>query len=787
MRACNDRFAPPDGFAWPRDFACRCHSIAVLLMAVAVALVPSAAIAADSPVAMLYVVRYVDLGGEPVHLVVPVEEPGLADSTPALRPKRAYAALKSRNATAYGNSSLRVESATKATLVIDQRADADLVIAEVFWTLAGMGISELEAPPAIRGPVGLDDLAYGFHVPFLTVYDLLAFPNADTVPARAFVMVQGKPVPAPEAAVRLGKGDAVMRKKIATAMTDKALRPKMAVIRALKRAKVRAAYKLTANDVLPGLVDRRLEVRLEALDAVIQAGVKGNKDVISALEKVVENDTDTGIKLRAVKALSKAGVGKYNDLLQAEKLRTGSVGEALRAVDVLSKSKQVKIAAPALASSLTHAEHAVREAALKALIDMKQFDVLHTAMSNPQLAEAMREKLATLLAESGSDQARDDALEYLITRGSVAGAIFAAQEFGKRGSKAATPHLLFALRHNAVMVRRAAANALAQIKDERAIVPLADAAQAKRADEDVMMGAATVIMKTLRQDQVIRLAKSRNMVIKRMAVMSLAKFAKGNPTIIQLLIGEMTSTNQDIKRAAVFALARIENQGLASELAKLIADPDPEIREQVAVALGNAEDSYSKAGDELMVMMRDREKKVRIAAIMGIAKRKHQPALINLQRMISYPDMLILRAVYTALLALETPDNSEQLRRAFRGGMIKRDSQVRLLCLKSLSKGTNKQDLEAIRNASFDQSKDVKLAAIEALGNSKLPEAMEVLGLWFGDEDADVRGKALDALSAIPVPEDWKDRKKRYLKDFIAAPNQSPQLVEKAKQLMAKI
>lgn len=742
---------------------------------------------ASGPISTLYVVQNVDLAGVAVQMVVPVEEPGLADTALALRPKRAYDALKARAQGAYGNSSLRVDSSSKATLVIDQKADADKVIAEVFWTLAAMGVEHLEAPPAIRGPVTLESLGYAAHVPLLTIYDLLAFPKRDLIPPHAFVIIEGKPVGAREAADRLGKGDASLRKKLIDAMSGTAMRAKMAVIRAVKKSKVRKAYKLKADDVLPALADRKLEVRLEALDAVIQAGVKGNKIAIAALEKVVETDSDTGIKLRAVKALSGAGVRKYNDLLQAEKLKTGSVGDALKAVDILSKSKQVAIAAPALASALSHGEHGVREAAFKGLVAMKQYPVLFTALDNPALNDDMREKVATLLVANGSDEARDAALEFLITKGSVNGAIFAADEYGKRGSKAATPHLIFALRHNAVMVRRSVAKALALIKDERAIVPLADAAQARRADEDFMMAAATEIMKTLRLDQVRRLAKSRNMIVKRMAVMSLAPFAKGNPAVIQLLIGEMQSPNQDIKRAAVFALARIEGQGLAPELAKLIADPDADIREQIAVALGNAESSYSKAGDQLVLMMRDREKKVRVAAILGIAKRKYQPAMINLSRMVSYPDVMILRAVFAALLALETPDNTAKLRSAFQKGMIKNDSKVRLICLKALAKGTTKPDLEAIRNASFDRSKDVKMAAIAVLKASKLPEAMEVLGNWYGDEDHSVREAALDALFAIPVPEDWKRKKKRYMNDFIQTPNQPAKLVQKAKDMLGKI
>ena len=744
------------------------------------------AIAQTQPVAMVYVVQLVEIGGVPVRVIAPVEEPGLINSGLSTRPMKAFDALRSRAPKAYGNSSLRIDSATRATLVIDQNADADLIIAEVFWTLASFGIVELLAPPAVRGTVTLQHLSYGAHVLVLTPFDLLNFAKVSEVPRMAFLMIGGQPVPAPEAAARLVKGDPLLRKPLIEAVSGSAMRPKMAVIEAVARADIRTAYKLQASDIMPALTDRSLTVRGAALDAVIQAGLKGNKPVLAALEMMVENDPDTDLKLRAVKTLSKAGVGKYNDLLQAEKLRTGTADEALKAVQVLARSKQVKIAGPALVGSLSHGDERVRDAAFKGLVDMAQFDVLFGAIDGDQLTERMRERIARVLVEKGSDQARDRSLEYLLAKGGEQGAIYAAGIYGKRGSKVSTPLLINALKHDSPMVRQAAATALAQIKDERAIVPLADGAAARRRDEEFMMAAAVEILKTLRLDQVKRLVDSKNLQVRQMAIRSLAGFAKGSrprPDVVALLLQAMKDSNAAIKRSAVFALARIKDDGIARDLAKLLNDPDVEVRTQVAVALGNASSRYAEANDVLVVMLRDRDKNVRVTVIDAIAQRRAQKAFNQLTRLVQYPDVKIKRAVYRALLALREPSNADLLRPLFRKGMDTNDSEVRLTCIKALSDKTALSDLDALRRASFDPKVEVKKAAIAALSAAGFPEGMEVLALWFGDPDMTVRELALDALGGIDAGADWKAKKKRYIQDFINTPNQPAPLVKKAKAL----
>ncbi len=744
------------------------------------------ALAQTQPVAMVYVVQMVEVGGIPVRVIAPVEERGLINSGMATRPMKAFEALRARKPKAYANSSLRIDSVTRATLVIDQNADADLVIAEVYWTLASLGITELLAPPVVRGAVTLDQLGYGAHVLVLTPFDLLAFSQIRDVPGLAFVIVDGKPVPAPEAAARLAKGDAALRKRITGAVSGTAMRPKLAVIEAISRADVRTAYKLQVADVVPALTDRSLTVRGRALDAVIQAGVEGNKSVLAALEQMVENDTDGDLKLRAVKTLSKAGVSKYNDLLQAEKLRSGTPAEARKSIQVLAKSKQVKIAAPALVGVLSHSAPSVREDAFKALVSMKQFDVLFGAIDGDQLTEQMRERIARISVEKGSAQARDRSLEYLLTKGSVQGAIFAAGIYGKRGSKVSTPLLIASLKHDSPMVRQASAEALALLKDVRAIVPLADGAAARRRDEAFMMAAAVEILKTLRLDDVKVLVGSKNQQVRQMAIRSLANFAKGSrprPDVVALLLQALKDSNAAIKRSAVFALARIKDDGIARDLAKLKADPDIEVRTQVAFALGAASSRYSDAGGVLIEMLRDTDKGVRVAVIDAIAKRKVTKAFNQLVRLVKYPDSKIKRAVYRALLALNDSENADLLRPKFREGMGTNDSKVRLTCIKYLAANTVLGDLDALRQAGFDPDNNVKRAAIDVLKNAGFPEGMEVLALWFGDVDMKIRGLALDALGGIKAGPDWKTKKKRYIKDFINTPGQPPALVKKAKAL----
>lgn len=745
-------------------------------------LTPAAAHAQSRAEAMLYVLETVDEGGVAVRIVTPVANRSLGDAGAASRPTKAFDALRARSPREYGATSLRIDSDTKATLVMDKVADADHVIAEVFWTLSALGFTDISAPPVINGTITVDKLAYGAHVPILPLWDVLKLHAQLGVLNQAFVMVAGQPVPAPQAAQRLQKADPAVKKILADAMAGSAVRPKLAILDAIADGASRDAWKLKAEDAAPGLADASASIRSAALDAVIAAGASGSPKVLAALETMVESDPDNELKLRAVKALSKAGVNKYADLLESEKLRTGTAQEAREAVQKLAKSSQVKVAGPALAAALSHSDQQVRDAALTALIDLRQFDLLFGALSADGLSAQMREKIATVLVDTGSAAAQDAALEYLATKGSPAGAVLACQTWGKRGAKTAVPQLIESLKHDSAEVRAAAAEALALLKDERAITPLADAAEAKARDKEVMLKAATDILASLQIDKVKGLVTSKNLTVRQMAIRALAEFAKGSSPrrdVVAILQEARKDPDINIKRSAVFALARLQDDGIARDLAELKKDPDAEIRQQVAVALSNASDKYVEAAGVLEEMMADSDLRVKVEAIRGLAKRKSFASVPKLVPFLRQPAVEVKRAVVDALLQLRTPENSAELRVVFQKGMEIQDSQVRLACIKALADKTVLADIEALRNASFDPSKEVKLAAIAALLSSKLPEAIEVLTNFFADTDMEVREKALDAVCAIPAGELAKT-KKNALKDATDLPDMPEALKKKA-------
>ncbi len=761
-----------------------------LLLTALVLLPASKAFAVERAEAFLYVLENVDLGGIVVPLIVAQAKPGLAESGASSRPMKAFEALRARSPKAYGATSLRIDSGTRATLVLDKVADADQVLAEVFWTLASQGFTEIGAPPYVTGSVTAEKLSYGAQVQVLPLWDLLRFHESSNVLGESFVRVGGQLTGAVDAMHRLQRGDFALRKLLADAMSAPAMRPKVVILDAIADGGLREAFHFSADDALPALTDPSLQVRGAALDAMIAAGLSKSKPAIAGLEGIIEGDSDAELKLRAVKALSKAGVGKYNDLLESEKLKTGSAREALEAVEKLSKSSQVKIAAPALVGALSHSDGAVRDAAFKGLVALKQFDLLFQAMDGDQLSAKMREQIATVLIDNGTAAAKDKALLYLLQKGTPQGAILAVQTYGKLGSRTASPQLIEALKHDSPEVRQSAAEALALLKEERAISPLADAAAARARDREFMMTAAVTILGSLSLDQVKQLVTSKNLDVRQMAIRALAGFAKGSrprPDVVSILQEARKDSDLQIRRSAVFALARLQDDGIARDLSEMRKDPDAEIRLQVATAIIAASPKFTDAGKLLDEMVKDTDKKVRIEAIGGLAKRKELASVPALKNLTQQPDPEVRRAVFAALLQLRTPENAADLRPVFQKGMSIQDSQVRLSCVQALADKTAAgEDLEALRQAAFDQSKEVKLAAIAVLQASKLPEAMDALANLFGDPDMEVREKALEALASIPAGE-LKKQKSRYLQDFIETPDMPEKLKKRAAELQKTV
>jgi len=759
-----------------------CRLVAALVLTCS-ALAPLVAHAADERgTVYLYVLEKVRLAGRAVDVVVPIAADSLADQTGATLPTKAFDALKQRAPDVYGKAEIDIVSDTELLLKLADATDPERVQSETYWTLASMGFGTIKVGSKTITPARL---AHGSLVPLLQPWDLLSLDSRST-PAAGFVLVDDQPVRIADAVKKLAAGDVALKRAIANVLKEGGLRQKLKVLTALRDVSVRERYFKTGTDiVLPALEDEDTRVRQAALDVVEETGAAKVPVTQKALEAVVEKDRDGSIKLRAVKILSAAGIKKYDDLLEIEKLKGPDEAAAYEAVKKLSASKQTKIAAPALGEALGHSSSKVRDAAFVGLVALGAWDLLESAMGNDQLGADVRERIAGKLAESGSAAQKDKALAYMLDKGGPEAAIAACEAYGKRASKTATPKLAKALKHADRNVRLAAARALAHIKDADSLVPLAEAASAGEGEKKEMTEAAIEILGTLKLDDVRRLTDSENLMIRQLAIRSLAAFAKGdrpNPAVVATLTRKLDDKDPEIVRAAVFALARIRDDGIARDLMKRKDSPDAEIRAQVAVALGASK--LKEAGDVLIKMVADADRHVRLEAVKGLRLRKESAALPTLKALVRNPDKEVKREVFRALLVLRKTENFDELRPIFRKGLEERDEPIALVCIEALTEKTKVDDLEALRLAfNFSENK-VKLAAIAVLGASKLPEAMDVLSLWAMDDSVEVRRKALEGIGAIPAGPEWKDKKKKYLTDFRDVPNQDPAVKTLADELL---
>ena len=293
----------------------------------------------------------------------------------------------------------------------------------------------------------------------------------------------------------------------------------------------------------------------------------------------------------------------------------------------------------------------------------------------------------------------------------------------------------------------------------------------------------------LRLEQVKQMAVARDPAERQMAIRALAEFGKGSrprPDVVALLQGARKDPDLNVKRSAVYALARLQDDGIARDLAEMNHDPDAEIRLQVALALGASSTRFTQADDFLAEMTKDPDQKVRIEAINGLSKRKAVVAVPGLMGMAQQPDPEIKRVVFKALLNLRDAGNAEKMRPLFRKGMEFKDSQVRATCVQALADKVTLDDIEALRQAAFDPSKDVKIAAIAALLSAQRPGVMDAIATFFGDTDMTVRESAIDALCGLDPGESAK-AKRTYLKDAIDSTDMPEALKSKARACQKRL
>lgn len=700
--------------------------------------------ATDASLPMLYVATPVTRAGEATWVLVPRAMDRFDPSRPGDSALRAFDQLKALHPAEYGKATLALDAeparVRRATLNLDpERKEAhDRVASEVFHTLSSLGVPEIRAP--LLRDTSLDA---GF---LRTPAFVLTVPFDDALPPREtsgclVILSASEFVPCAAFAARLRQGDAALLERVLAGLTSPNEAARLSVLAAVGSLPVpnRAAR------VLPLLTDASPRVRLAALKLL-----EGEKapDINDRIAAVVERDQDPAVKLAAVRVLSARGVKKYDVFLQMERLSDPSETVVLDAITQLVASRN-PVVGPSLAQSLKHPAARVRAAARDGLVAIGARDLTAQALADEAIDLPSREVFAQDLAKNGSPEQRVTGLSWLLARGSETAAVEAARQLAQSRPAGGLPSLVATLSRSEPPVRAAAAEAITAWRDPQTVAPLLAAAKDPK-DRPVFEGAAIRIIAGQSLDTILALMEDRDVTIRRLAMKALGDSLQGSappPKAVTVLQSRLSDPDLGVRRAAVYALARIPDASVAASIMARINDADPEIREAAVVAAAGT--PGAKADAILIEALKDESDGVKKVALESIEKRRIAGAREPLRILGQYRDTEVRRRVVSAFLALLGPGEAPSEFDFLLTLLYDKDPEIKQRVVPVFATIRERRAMSMLSGLVIDPSAEVKLAVIDALAATGERDAMEGIQKAIFDEDRLIRLAALQGLERL--------------------------------------
>jgi len=680
-------------------------------------------------------------GTQPVLFAEPLP---VASADPAEVARAIFDALAKGRPALYAGSSITA-SGGEATVDLADAAlrGRDIVVSEVYWSLATAGFATIRAPRLGDQPLAAVDAVLPVFRPVYAVWQVL--PPA-AAPAAAVVWVDGAEyLSVEDARSRLDASDAKLLERLRVLLLGGPEPARLAIVRFYEARDVagRAATYLTLlNPAEPQAV------KLAVLEALAK---QSNPKILDAMAALADADTDPIVKSTAARYLMEAGREKYRAFLALEKLQSEDTREVLAAVKDLIASKDARVSG-ALASLLGHKDEGVRAAALDGLAGLQAWDLLAKALDDPDLPVELRLRGATLLEGSGDAAHVEAALRFRLRSGPAPDAAKAAEALGARGLQGGVPDLVAALKHADAEVRHAAARALGVLQSAQALPALAEAAT-NAADKDVVEPEIVKIVAAQPLERVIELTSSDVLALRKLSLKALAAFAKEGekvpPRILTVLRERLQDSDLEIRRAAVFALARTGDAGVAADLMSLQDDPDAEIRVQVLTAARSAKPAG--AAELATKKLKDPADPVKLEAVRAVRDLGVHDALQQLLWMVDYGNADVKREVVRSVVALAQPADHENLFDIYVRLLFDLDQDVKLSAIEGIRVIQDTRVVSQLSSLVRDPEEVVQIAAVHALGTCKDPRAVEPLAgaLMVGSKA--VKMAALDALGASGV------------------------------------
>jgi HEAT repeat protein len=615
--------------------------------------------------------------------------------------------------------------------------DFDILASELFHSLSVHGASSILVPALGDAPLALDRVSFPALHPVVPAWEalpprkyssaIIVLPNGTTESAVSFYD-------------RLKKRDKALATSVLETLRSRNAAGKVRLLQSLSEL----AVDDVATAVLPAVEDASSRVRLAAIKALDEQ--RSNPKVKAALEKAVESDPNPDVKAAAVRVLIAAGVTKYEVFAYIERLKDPNDGVVFDAVNKLVAANNAAVA-PALADVLSHGSVEVREAALKGLVKLANGDGLSRALTSDKVSSEMKLSVAKAMTGLGDNQFVAKGLAHIVVAGNAADAQRAAAGLGELKVAATVPALVTGLSNGSPEVRVAAAKALGEIASTDALAPLAKLSlSATASDRQAAIDAALRVLTTQPQARVIELSRDPDLGVRRLAIMALSNFSDGgrNRAVVGVLRESLKDSSAEIKQAGVFALARIQDEAVATELLALKTDSDATIRAQVATAMGWSKNA--SAVDTLIELMGDASSEVKQAAAEGLGKQKARKGLDTLLQYVSYGKPEVKRAVFQALNAVGEPADLDKLLDIYSTALYDQDKQVKILAAEGISIFRDPRTVTALSGLTIDSDPDVQKAVLARLGAFKDPNATEAICRALFAEDKTVRMAALEAL-----------------------------------------
>lgn len=498
------------------------------------------------------------------------------------------------------------------------------------------------------------------------------------------------------------------------------------------------------------LTDPSPAIRLKAIDLLRSSKTP---PVIAALEKVVDNDTDANVKTRAVVLLDGFGVTKYRVFILFDKLRSGNDTEVLDAIDQLIASGDPRVTV-GLASVLGHNNETARQKATDGILKFNDAKGFVAVLERADVPDAVKERFAMALVAGSFVDLRAKGYAWVLANGTEEKKVEALKTIAEKRETALLPRVQDKLTDPSAAVARAAAATLAAFKDVGSLEKLVATAQARADLSSDLETAVITIIGSMRLPDVIGLAKSENFTLRKFATKSLAEFTKTSPRLdpkVQAILEErMLDQNIEIKRAAVYALARAKNEAIVTKLAALADDPDDQIREQVLVSLTQL--PVGPARDIFLKKLDDPYDPVRLQAIKGIRILKVAEAIQKLSWLRQTPKADLRVEVITTLAELMNADERKRSFDMWSEALYDQEAAIKTVAMEVLSfiKG-DPRVAPTLSALVLDPDRTIKTRALGALAMTGDPAAVEYIVQGLFDLDSEVKKAALEGLRTLHV------------------------------------